>query len=107
MDAKCDRLGFHLFLSNPSFEVWLLSHFRQLTHPYTQDELIDDMGRALGGGYSKSRGFEIDDGMVDRAIENSRKLLPDEECNPVGSFRHNPSTMVHSLVDTIRKRVRR
>ena len=107
MDRRCVELGFSLFLSNPSFEVWLLSHFRQLTHPYTPSELMEDMDRELDGGYTKSRGFEIDDGMIDRAIVNARKLLPDEECTPVGSFRRNPSTMVHSLVETIRKRMGR
>jgi len=61
----------------------------------------------MGGSYSKPVGFDIDDGMVDRAIVNARRLLPDDECTPVGCYRRNPSTMVHSLVEAIRSRASR
>lgn len=107
LQRRCDALGYKLFLSNPSFEVWLLCHFNLPSHPYTPSELVDDMKVQLGGEYKKSRGFELDDPMVDRAIINARKLLPDDECTPEGCFEHNPSTMVHSLVETIRKRIKR
>ena len=61
----------------------------------------------MGGSHSKSVGFDIDDGMVDRAIVNARRLLPDDECTPVGCYKRNPSTMVHSLVEAIRSRASR
>ena len=107
MERRCKELGYDLFLSNPSFEVWLLSHFRVLTHAYTPSELVEDLDRELGGKYSKSRGFEIDDEMVDRAIRNSRKLLPDSECTPLGCYEQNPSTMVHFFMEKVRRMLSR
>lgn len=107
MDAECKKRGYSLFLSNPSFEVWLLSHYQLPSHPYTPAELVDDMKHKLGGRYDKARGFDFDDAMVDKAVKNARKLLPDDECNVEGCYKHNPSTMVHTLVETIRKRMSR
>ena len=107
MDRRCRILGYQLFLSNPSFEVWLCCHFGIPTHPCTQSEAVDDLRKRMGGSYSKPVGFDIDDGMVDRAIVNARRLLPDDECTPVGCYRRNPSTMVHSLVEAIRNRASR
>lgn len=105
MDAECAKRGYRLFLSNPSFEVWLLSHFRLPTHLYTPAELVEDMKRELGGRYEKARGFDFDDSMVDRALTNAGRLLPDDECDVEGCYGRNPSTMVHKLVEAIRKRV--
>ncbi len=104
MERRCDERGFHLYISNPSFEVWLLCHHRAPTHRYTPNEAVEELSAELGG-YQKSRGFELDDEMVDKAIANARALLPDEECSAEGCYRRNPSTMVHSLVKTILRRM--
>lgn len=105
MDERCKELGYRLFISNPSFESWLLCHFRLPTHPYTPAELVEDLDRELDGAYSKSKGFDISDKMVDKAVGNARKLLSDEACTSDGCYRCNPSTMVHTLVEDIRGRM--
>lgn len=105
MDERCKELGYRLFISNPSFESWLLCHFRMPTHPYTPAELVEDLDRELDGAYSKSKGFDISDKMVDKAVGNARKLLSDEACTSYGCYRCNPSTMVHTLVEDIRRRM--
>lgn len=102
MEEECVSKGFGLFISNPCLEVWLLSHFRPLTHPYDQKEILADLEKQLGKQYSKSSGIVIDDMMVDRAIKNAEKLLPESDCNPAGCFQRNPSTMIHLLVKLIR-----
>lgn len=107
MDRRCQMLGYQLFISNPSFEVWLHCHFGIPTHPCTQDEAVEDLRGRLGGSYSKPLGFDINDDIVDTAIVNARRLLPDDQCTPSGCYRRNPSTMVHSLVEAIRNRVSR
>ena len=107
MAGRCRELGYELFISNPSFEVWLLCHFELPTHPYTPVELMEEMDRVMGRRYGKSSGFDLTDPMVDKAIRNSRRLLPDEECNVSGCFKRNPSTMVHALVESIRGRITR
>lgn len=107
MDKELSEMDYHLFLSNPSFEVWLLCHLRPLTHGYTPAELVEDLEKELGRPYKKSGGFDLDGRMVGTAIGNARRLLPDEVCDPVGCYRRNPSTTVHSLVEAILKRVGR
>ena len=102
MEEDCEERGFKLFISNPCFEVWLLSHFRLPTHPYDQKEILTDLERELGRTYNKSTGMDIDDAMVDNALMNAGKLLPECDCNPTACFQSNPSTMVHSLVESIR-----
>ncbi len=107
MRKKCEKLGYNLFISNPSFEAWLLCHFRLPTHKYSsQAELEEELDKELKGRYKKSKGFDINDEMVDKAIVNAKKLLPEDECTPEGCYDRNPSTMVYRLVETIRKRVR-
>lgn len=104
MSRKCSQLGYHLFISNPSFEVWLLCHLRLPTHPYTPAELVEEMGRAMGGQYVKSKGFDIDEGSVERAMANARVLLPGDGCGALDCFERNPSTMAHLLVGEILER---
>ncbi|MGN1045178.1 MAG: hypothetical protein ACI4Q9_04400 [Candidatus Methanomethylophilaceae archaeon] len=59
----------------------------------------------LGRPYVKAKGIEIEDGMVDRAMRGTRNPLPEGECDLIGCYRHNPSTMIHLLVEEIRKRM--
>lgn len=102
MEGECETRGFKLFISNPCFEVWLLSHFRLLTHQYDQKEILIDLERELGRPYSKSTGMNIDDAMVDNAMKNAEKLLSECDCDLTACFQRNPSTMVQSLVESIR-----
>jgi len=67
MDRRCRILGYQLFLSNPSFEVWLCCHFGIPTHPCTQSEAVDDLRKRMGGSYSKPVGFDIDDSQCPEA----------------------------------------
>lgn len=96
MGRNCFKRGHELYISNPAFGIWLLCHYRILSHPCTPAEPVDDMDEVLGRPYTKAKGIEIDDGMVGRAIENAERLLPEDECNPIECYRRNPSTMVHS-----------
>lgn len=67
MEQECNELGFRLFLSNPSFEVWLMCHRRIPTHPCTAAELFDEMNDGMGR-YNKSKGIEFDDRSVCMAV---------------------------------------
>lgn len=101
LEQRCRKLGYRLFISNPSFEIWVLCHFRLPTHPYEPNEAVEDLRKELGGTYVKSRGFDIDSRMVYNAMDNARKLLPDGECTPAGCYQHNPSTTDHVLADAV------
>lgn len=102
MERTCEELGYRLFVSNPCFETWLLCHFRLPTHPFDQNEAVEEVKRELGGRYVKSEGFGIDDMMVDKALVNARRLLPSQGSSATSCHRKNPSTMVHALVGQIR-----
>lgn len=102
MNRTCRDKGYRLFISNPSFEIWLLCHFILPSHPYSQDELMEDMRIQTRNGYERGHGLDIDNAMVNRAIVNARKLLPEDGPDPMACFRHNPSTMAYSLVESIK-----
>ncbi len=91
-----------MFISNPSFETWLLCHCRTPTHPYEPAELLEDLSTAIGSDYKKSTGMAFGKNDVDTAIKNASKLLPLEMCSAKECFDRNPSTMVHSLAKMIR-----
>lgn len=96
---ECRRKGYELFLSNRSFEVWLLLHYESFTKPYSQNELENKISKHIGHRYCKSEGIAFDKAMVYRAIENSEKNLPsgdDMEC-----LNKNPSSTLHTLVTSI------
>ncbi|MCQ2078487.1 MAG: RloB family protein [archaeon] len=92
----CEKEGFELFLSNISFETWLLMHFETVTAPYEQNELEERLESHLGKPYRKSEGIPIKMPMVQMAIANADKLLHDGD--NIDCFRTNPSTRVHMLV---------
>lgn len=96
----CEKEGFELYLSNISFEVWLLMHYKQLNRPYTQDELEEELQKYLGHAYVKSKGIPFDRKMLDFALRNASEKLDDNDKN-VNCFERNPSTMVHKLIETL------
>lgn len=95
------RAGVSLIISNPSFEVWLMCHYRIPTHPYSAAELFNEIDADIGE-YNKSRSIKLDVESVNKAVINAEKLLSENDCNPTGCYRHNPSTTVHSLIKAIR-----
>lgn len=104
MVAKCERLGYELYLSNPCFEVWLVNHFGRLMHPCTpyelETKLCEMMQRRTGHTYTKSGGIFWTEDMLQGAISNS-SLVNDDLCNHKWCLENNPSTMVHLLVKSI------
>ena len=56
--------GIDLFVSNPSFEVFLLMHFQDVKGRMSQDDMEDALSRHLGRRYDKAKGIRIDEDMV-------------------------------------------
>lgn len=106
---QCCENGFGFYLSNPSFEFWLLLHFDEvksldmamlLENPkvsarrrYTEQEL-----RKLLPGYSKSR-YPVSTLMerIDRAIENEKNFCEDAE-----ELEHSVGSRVGLLMEELR-----
>ena len=104
MDARCEKSGYELYLSNPCFEVWLVNHFCRLTRPSTPEELekklCETMQSVTGRAYTKSGGISWTEDMLQGAISNS-SLVKDDLCNHKWCLENNPSTLVHLLVTSI------
>lgn len=97
---ECDSENYQLFMSNISFEIWLLMHFKQLNHPYTQEELEKELSDCLGRKYDKVKGIPFDPEDLEMAIRHASERL--KNYDNLECLRKNPSTTVHFLIDRIR-----
>ena len=103
IENLCRESNMDLYLSNRSFECWLILHFGNLTKPYTQDELERILSHHIKCRYIKSEGIckKIDDSNVRSAIERAEKNILDESGRNALCGDLNPSTTVHFLVKRI------
>jgi hypothetical protein len=81
-------------LSNPCFEVWLLSHFDRLTRSMTTNEAK----RKFSSGW-ESWPQGLDSRKVLDAIENAKELQRLHIENATSHPRDNPSSGVHSIFE--------
>lgn len=99
LEAECRRAGIELYLSNPSFEVWLLLHHEIPRGDVSQKGMEHRLSVLLGREYRKSDSIPLTEEGVEAAIRNARKLLPD--AGLVECMVTCPSTMMHLLVGEI------
>lgn len=103
--------GIEVYISNPSFEVWLILHFENYAkceEPIAVTERLDSiMVKRTGRHYEKSEGIRWTDDMLDTALKNAAGIQKKNGCTLEWCFDTRPSTMVHKLVETIRRRGRR
>lgn len=100
---KCEKHNIQLYISNTSFEVWLLMHYSEISRAYTQEELESALSKALGKKYSKSSGIPLDEEKLKIAMQNAEKRLPYGK-GPGDCINISSSTMVHYLVSNLVKR---
>lgn len=93
----------NLFMSNPSFEYWLILHFRDVTRAMTQDEMEELLGDILGHTYSKgadiTRRFSASG--IREAVGRAEMRLPRDSCTVEACYGTTPSTMLHVLVSEL------
>ena len=99
----CEKRGIEVYISNPSFEVFLLMHFTNVPSSLSQHDLEESLGRQLGRKYDKARSIRISDESVMAAIGRADRALPSKlgtrEC-----IEHPGTTTVHRLVTKIASR---
>lgn len=105
--ALANEHNIRLFLSNPSFEVWLLAHFERITRDFTdgtaaETHLNTHWRKQFSAGYDKGDP-KLFVKLLDRigtAVDNSRWLLEvfHENASCRGS---NSSTEVYQLVQEL------
>lgn len=100
----CLKHDIRMYISNPSFEFWLLLHFEDNRSTYIQKELEKELEKQTKVKYEKSEGINkfINDEDVKDAITRSKKLLPDGD--PVMCKKTLPSTCLHILVEKLIKK---
>lgn len=102
-DKKCVKSNIDMYLSSPSFECWLIMHFRDVSNNDTQDVLVDSMTRELGYKYNKSKNIngKISEDMIKDAISRSSNIIPDFKNRNSDCMIKGPSSTLHFLVQEL------
>jgi hypothetical protein len=76
-DRWCRERGVNLYVSNPSFEVYLLMHYRNVPSSLTQKDLEEALSVSTGRRYDKGRGIHISEEAVTEALLRAEASLSD------------------------------
>ena len=106
---EADRNNITLYMSNPAFEVWFLSHFRRTSRSFRNGdavivELDKEWGAAFGQPYNKS-----DDKVYQRlatrtqaAVTNAKDVVEIDHREKPDIADRNSSTDFYQLVERLR-----
>lgn len=103
---NCD---YNVAWSNPNFELWLLSHLKQVSKAISKDEILHELDKEFQksglGTYKKNddKIFEkvTKDGKLDTAIKNCEYM---EKLNKSGqASERNPMTRVYKIVNGLKE----
>lgn len=96
--SKCN-LGITFVISNPTFEIWFLLHYKYTSKEYFKcDEVVKDVKKYIED-YSKSADvYEELKNQQEYAIENAERLDRQYENEKWPSVKCNPRTDVYKLV---------
>jgi hypothetical protein len=97
----CNQAGYHVALSNPCFELWLLLHFSDLPDGLETCQSICDELAAAAGGYSKDSGcsLSVTSEMVYAAKDRAWKLDAGTDRVPM-----TPTTRIYRILELLIQR---
>ena len=95
----CDSRGIILLISNPSFEVWLLMHFRDVTSNMSKEDLKHALTDCLGRKYEKKKGIRPKRMMLVDAVRRAKLKIPKGEDVFDYVLMTPGTTMVHLLFE--------
>ena len=98
-----EKTHIQIALSNPSFELWFLLHFKYQQSKSNRTEVLSEL-RAFIPDYAKNKDiFDRLKPFLETAIQNSKRLKRMHENAGVGLFTResNPSSQVFRLVEAI------
>ena len=98
---RCSQAGYHVALSNPCFELWLILHFFDMpAHAMSCEDICDKLS-ADAGGYSKHKGCHatITPEMVQQAAKRAAQLDAGTEDIPA-----TPTTRIYRILDLLIQR---
>jgi hypothetical protein len=98
---RCSQAGYHVALSNPCFELWLLLHFFDTPADKMSCQDICDKLSADAGGYSKHKGCRgpITAEMVMQAAERAARLDAGSDDIPA-----TPTTRIYRILNLLIQR---
>ncbi len=101
LEHWCSNNNIGLYVSNPSFEVFLLMHFRNVSPNWTQDDLERELSDSLGRHYHKTDGIRPTKESVNDAIKRSEETLP-KKGNELENVLQQPGrTNAHRLIQKL------
>lgn len=103
----CGRNGIELYLSNPSFEVFLLMHYQDVRGGMSQSDLEEALGRHLGRRYDKAKGIRVDERSVREAMDRAERSLPKNGDAVSAVASNRGTTNFHRLLEKISDRLKR
>jgi hypothetical protein len=107
--------GYRVAYSNDAFELWLLLHFKEISHskPLKREDIYTMLAEYFGEEYKKNKDFAsnlykllLDKQVI--AIERAEKLHKVQEKIHGGSYHaQNPCTTVYKLVEELNEHLRK
>ena len=100
---RARQLGFHTAVSNPSFEYWLLLHFKWHVQPIENGRAACRLLRAHIADYEKKDDcFEVTYPLVRTAIQHANRVFA-ERCANLSTHPCDchPCTEVYRLVESL------
>ena len=97
----CGRNNISLLISNPSFEVWLLMHFKNVSSNVDQGDLENDLTAALGRKYEKKKGIRPTRKMISGAVDRAREKIPRDADPFEYVLTHPGNTMMPLLFEIV------
>ena len=94
----CVDNGIELYISNPSFEVYLLMHYRDVHGNLSQSDLEESLSTHLGRKYDKGRGISLDEQKILSAVSRADRNLPEKQSSAMYVAGKPGTTTVHRLV---------
>ena len=98
---QCSQAKYHVALSNPCFEIWLLLHFADVSRAVTSSIEICEKLSAIAGGYSKFKRCkqQFTSEMVNEAI--NRAMLHDQGTDDIPK---TPTTRIYRVLGLLIQR---
>ena len=90
---------YHLIVSNPSFEYWLLLHFEEGDGVNSRKKCDQKLEQYLPG-FQKHLDLSLTRTMVEEATDRSKKRMRDKSVEDIIQ-NHDSNTNMHELVDCI------
>jgi len=109
--AQAHKNDFKVASSNEAFELWYLLHFNPIETAYQREWYKNELTKCLGKEYKKNdpemyeKLLEHSEADQQKAIKHAKELLKELWNTRTDYAKHNPSTTVFELVESLNEHV--